>query len=218
MHPSVRPILKALGDETRYRIYVWLRDTDAPVTIAEIAEHFGLHPNTVRPHLERLRDAGLVELDATPRGGVGRPQHRYSGVPIELGVHELDTRGDDAYRLLSSALADVCDLAGSSPRDAEAVGVQVGVKIADTVPGAADTADVDTVVTSCMDRLGFGPVCGDGEVTFTECPYRSVAEEHPDVVCSLHAGMLRGVLATVGAELVEFRDLESSGPCAARYG
>ena len=218
MHPSVRPILKALGDETRYRIYVWLRDTDAPVTIAEISDHFGLHPNTVRPHLERLRDAGLVELDATPRGGVGRPQHRYSGVPIELGVHELDTRGDDAYRLLSSALADVCDLAGSSPRDAEAVGVQVGVKIADAVPGAADTADVDAVVTSCMDRLGFGPVCGDGEVTFTECPYRSVAEEHPDVVCSLHAGMLRGVLATVGAELVEFRDLESSGPCSARYG
>lgn len=218
MHPSVRPILKALGDETRYQIYVWLRDADAPATIAETAEHFGLHPNTVRPHLERLRDAGLVELDATPRGGVGRPQHRYSGVPIELGVHDLDTRSDDAYRLLSSALADVCDLAGSSPHDAETVGVQVGVKIADGVSGTVGTADVDAVVTGCMDRLGFGPVCGDGEVTFTECPYRSVAEEHPDVVCSLHAGMLRGVLATVGAELVEFRDLESSGPCAARYG
>jgi predicted ArsR family transcriptional regulator len=26
------------------------------------------------------------------------------------------------------------------------------------------------------------------------CPFRSVAERHPDVVCSLHLGLIRGAL------------------------
>src|SRR5690606_15357756 len=38
----------------------------------------GLHPNTVRPHLERMRDVGLLEVITDATGSVGRPQHRYS--------------------------------------------------------------------------------------------------------------------------------------------
>ena len=40
-----------------------------------------LHVNTVRPHLERMRDVGLLTVDTEARGGVGRPQHRYSLSP-----------------------------------------------------------------------------------------------------------------------------------------
>ena len=44
---------------------------------ANIAESLGLHVNTVRPHLERMRDVGLLEVQSDNRGSVGRPQHRY---------------------------------------------------------------------------------------------------------------------------------------------
>ena len=54
-------LFKTLGDNTRYAIYLELARSPRPLTTAEIAETISLHPNTVRPHLERMRDVGLVK-------------------------------------------------------------------------------------------------------------------------------------------------------------
>ena len=71
-------ILKTLGDNTRYAIYLELARSVRPLATAEIAETLDLHANTVRPHLERMRDLGLVEVTTVATGSVGRPQHRYA--------------------------------------------------------------------------------------------------------------------------------------------
>ncbi|MDZ4827017.1 MAG: helix-turn-helix domain-containing protein, partial [Actinomycetota bacterium] len=71
-------VLKALGDETRFSMYRELAGSTRPLSATELAERLGLHTNTVRLHLERLRDAGLVDVEAVHRGRVGRPQHVYS--------------------------------------------------------------------------------------------------------------------------------------------
>src|ERR671929_2433873 len=71
-------LLKALGDNTRYAIYLELARSPRPLATADVASALGLHPNTVRPHLERMRDVGLLEVEVDARGQVGRPQHRYS--------------------------------------------------------------------------------------------------------------------------------------------
>jgi predicted ArsR family transcriptional regulator len=70
-------VYKALGDETRYELFSILLDSPAPLSTAELASRLQLHPNTVRPHLERMRQAGLVELEVSGSGTVGRPSHRY---------------------------------------------------------------------------------------------------------------------------------------------
>ncbi len=69
-------LLKALGDNTRYAIYLELARSPLPLATAEVAEALDLHVNTVRPHLERMRDVGLLQVDTEARGTVGRPQHR----------------------------------------------------------------------------------------------------------------------------------------------
>src|ERR671932_2039992 len=74
-------VLKALGDNTRYAIYLELARSQSPRSTADIAEILGLHPNTVRPHLERMRDVGLLEVEVDSRGSVGRPQHLYTLAP-----------------------------------------------------------------------------------------------------------------------------------------
>jgi len=51
-------VLKALGDNTRYAIYLELARAPTPRSTANIAETLELHVNTVRPHLERMRDVG----------------------------------------------------------------------------------------------------------------------------------------------------------------
>src|SRR4030095_12898126 len=75
--PDELTVLKALGDETRYAMYRELATSTAPLSAPELAERLGLHANTVRLHLDRLRDAGLIEAEVVHRGTVGRPQHLY---------------------------------------------------------------------------------------------------------------------------------------------
>ncbi|MGZ8765438.1 MAG: helix-turn-helix domain-containing protein, partial [Acidimicrobiia bacterium] len=50
-------VLKALGDETRYAMYRELASSTSPLSAQELADALGLHANTVRLHLERLREA-----------------------------------------------------------------------------------------------------------------------------------------------------------------
>ena len=40
---------------------------------SEVAESLDLHPNTVRPHLERMREVGLLEVEADSQGHRGPP-------------------------------------------------------------------------------------------------------------------------------------------------
>ena len=74
-------MLKALGDETRFSMYRELADSTRGCSAQELADSLGLHANTVRLHLDRLREAGLVEVEAVHRGTVGRPTHVYSLAP-----------------------------------------------------------------------------------------------------------------------------------------
>src|SRR5215207_6062859 len=76
--PAPLDVLKALGDNTRYAIYLELARSPAPRSTAEVAESLGLHVNTVRPQMERMREVGLLEVAPDHRGAPGRPQHRYS--------------------------------------------------------------------------------------------------------------------------------------------
>lgn len=70
---DVRDQGRALGDRTRYAIFETLRDAAGPLTVAQLAAQFTLHPNAIRLHLGKLRDASLViEETAAPRGRGGR--------------------------------------------------------------------------------------------------------------------------------------------------
>jgi DNA-binding transcriptional ArsR family regulator len=104
VEPQARlAVLKALGDNTRYAIYLELARSASPRSTIEIAETLALHPNTVRPHLERMREVGLLDVEVENRGSVGRPQHRYSlaADAPSLGLEPA------AFPLLSRLLAEV---------------------------------------------------------------------------------------------------------------
>jgi predicted ArsR family transcriptional regulator len=58
-------------------------------------------------------------------------------------------------------------------------------------------------VNAVFAELGFDPdLARDGDnlqVRLHACPFRAVAATHPDVVCSVHLGLLRRTLADVDA-------------------
>src|ERR687894_606761 len=90
---------KALADDTRFRLFRYLGLSGRPVSVRELSTRLSLHPNTLRPHLRRLEEAGLVRRE-TGRGAapVGRPQTLY--VAVDRDAHEAR-----AYRLLAEILS-----------------------------------------------------------------------------------------------------------------
>lgn len=208
-------VYKALGDDTRFAIYQELGLSPAPLSAAEIAEELGLHPNTVRPHLERMRDAGVVEVETLHRGTVGRPQLRYSLAPGAPGPG-LDP---PAHTLLAGLLAALADQLGAEGADATGLGRRWG---SEAVARRQRSRGCLAALTAELDRLGFDPAVtrpGDADgtvrVDFLHCPFRELAEAYPDLVCNLHRGIVEGFVDAAGEPgMVEaFNTLADRDPC-----
>jgi predicted ArsR family transcriptional regulator len=216
-----RDVLRVLGDNTRYAIYLELARSPRPLVTAEIADTLGLHPNTVRPHLERMREVGLLDVTTDARGEVGRPHHRYS---LAADAPSLGLEPPTMPVLARMVLA-MAERLSASPADAVAVGETEGRARAaryEDAPSALEALVAD------LDRLGFDPIVtegGDGfggddpdsvtaVVAFANCPFADLARAHPDLVCNLHRGLVAGFVAHMGdAEVAEFCSLAHRTPC-----
>jgi predicted ArsR family transcriptional regulator len=208
-----RDVLKALGDNTRYAIYLELARAARPLGTAEIAETLGLHANTVRPHLDRMREAGLVEVTTDGRGDVGRPQHRFSlaADAPSLGLEPPTTP------VLTRMVLEMAERLQASAADAFAVGHAEGASRADRY--AMFPSALEALVDD-LDRLGFDPVVAESDtpdnaiVAFANCPFAAYAESHPDLVCGLHHGLVAGFVDTMGdADIAEFCSIVHRTPC-----
>ena len=211
--PPQLDLLKALGDNTRYAIYLELARSARPLATADISESLALHPNTVRPHLERMREAGLLAVEVGGRGDVGRPQHRYS---IAANAPSLGFEPPTMPVLARMVLAMAARLQASAD-DAEAVGRTEGATRARPYQQAPSTLEA---LVSDLDRLGFDPVVTEADdpdaavVAFSHCPFAELAETHPELVCGLHRGLVVGFVAEMGdAQVDEFCTLISRTPC-----
>ncbi len=215
-------VLKALGDNTRYAIYLELARSPRPLATAEIAESLDLHPNTVRPHLERMRDVGLLAVETDARGAVGRPQHRYSVASDapSLGLEPA------TFPVLARMLLRVAAAGGLGRDEVIEAGREQGATDAEALARAlglpeGDDADAGTCVGGLMarlDALGFDPeLAGDDRavtVGFAHCPFRELAETHPEIVCALHQGLVEGIVDGLGgADVDEFHPLTDRTPC-----
>ncbi len=215
-------LLKTLGDNTRYAIYLELARSPRPLATAEIADTLGLHPNTVRPHLERMREVGLLDARPDSRGAVGRPQHLYSltqDAP-SLGLEP------PVFPMMARMLVDVAADAGLSGEPVVLAGRTQGRRLAHaetTVdPGGPreDGPSAGDAVIGMHSRLGFDPAAvaeGDSTtVAFGHCPFGDLARANPEVVCALHRGLIEGFIEGFGdARLEDFHDLSHREPCMA---
>ncbi len=134
-------VMKTLADETRFEVYCLVQDSPTPLSVHEIAERLGLHPNTVRPHLERLREAGLVTIEPVLSGKVGRPVHLYSATPRRPAA----LVGERALRVLRGVIAEtlgeLISEYGASPGDAYELGRIWGRQIRESAEHSRESSD-----------------------------------------------------------------------------
>lgn len=187
--------LPALG-ESRGRVLVALRSAGRPLSVGEIAERVGLHPNTVRFHLDALAARRLVRGQVESRATAGRPRTLYEAAPESAQV------GARQYALLADLLAE--SLVRSAPDAAtlaRAAGEQWGRSLAGSYPSPGSSQEGSRRLLDSLEAMGCEPVSApDGRaIVMHNCPFKDVADRHPDVVCSLHLGILRSVAAALGA-------------------
>src|ERR687891_825695 len=70
---AVSAVTTAFGDPTRREIYLLARTSDDGVTASTVAEHFDLHPNVARHHLEKLAGGGYLTVELARHESAGRP-------------------------------------------------------------------------------------------------------------------------------------------------
>jgi predicted ArsR family transcriptional regulator len=199
----------ALAQPKRAEIFAFLVERRGPAGTDEIAEHFGLHPNGVRRHLERLLEGGFITRSRV-RMAKGRPRDSWVVAP-DAHPGGMQPR---AYSDLAKWLARAIPTSSARLRELERAGEEIGRELAP--PAGGDTAEE---LRDALAALGFEPTLGRGEEGFTcclgNCPYKDSVRENPAVVCTLHRGITAGLLAELDpkAKLTGFvpKDPESAG-------
>lgn len=200
---------RALAGASRVRVLEFLRAHGAAVTAPEVADRVGLHPNTVRLHLDHLAEAGLVDRATERRTGPGRPRLLYTAATPAPGLAPPQPAGapEDGYQVLAGILAG--HLEGASPHAAadaadagRAWARSLPARAPEPAPGAVTEDEATAHVVRVLDDLGFQPsLRGGGVVDLHRCPFQQVAERHSQVVCGVHLGLMQGVLDELAAPL-----------------
>jgi predicted ArsR family transcriptional regulator len=209
---QVGDLAATLGDATRRGIYISVREASEPVTASHISELFGIHTNVARHHLDRLVADGYLQVTHKRRNdkrgpGAGRPAKHYEPTHKEVSLQFPARR----YDLLSELLARVVHRL--APEDASAiaedVGREYGAELAAEI-GFADDAGFETAVQAvakAMMGMGFDTeASSEDRLLVTHfCPFGDTAANHPEIVCKLDQGIVKGLLEAVhqdGAPLV----------------
>ena len=185
--------------KSRAALLETLRGQPEPVTLAVLASATGLHPNTLREHLEALVKLGLVRRRHAEPNGRGRPAWLYDS-PEDDGDD-----GHSGYAGLAAVLASAIHRNSDSPgEDALVAGTEWGHELARGA-GASATRNEKQArrrVVELLDTIGFAPDPDehDSVVRLTRCPLLEAAHQYPDVVCGVHLGIVRGAVEAYGAD------------------
>jgi predicted ArsR family transcriptional regulator len=193
---STPPVPELQG--RRELILQMLRSAKSPLSIASIAEQLGVHPNTVRFHLDVLIDAGRVERLLGDASGPGRP-------PVLYRVsRSMDRSGPTNYRLLAAILTTHLTASSTDPTgEAIKLGRAWAPSLIDTSRrrGAETRAGALSRLVGVLAELGFQPESIQEpratQVRIRHCPFLDLVEDHADVICPLHLGLMQGATAAM---------------------
>jgi predicted ArsR family transcriptional regulator len=185
------------GSQQRDAILGALRDERAGLDANALAERLGLHPNTVRWHLGVLADTGLVDSRPEQRSSRGRPSIVYRLTPDGV-AHDRDE-----YRLLATMLT----VALASEKAGEARAYETGRAWGRELVAEPDPERAVDAVVELLDEQGFAAEVEEGTISMRRCPFYALAASNPEVICTLHHGLIDGALEAAGGQ-TEVESLE----------
>ena len=199
-----------LAEPARRALYRYVVAQPGPVSREQAADAVGLPRHTVKFHLERLVDGGLLDVEfrrLTGRSGpgAGRPAKLYRRADREVSV----TLPERRYDVVGDVLADAVDRAltgGIELRDAlHDAAHECGHGLARdflerhpdasaSAAGGGDPAPACARLTEFLAEEGYEPRTADGQVTLANCPFDRLAAEHTQLVCGVNLSLIEGVV------------------------
>ncbi len=201
---SLGDLAASLGDPTRRGIYVSVRESAEPVTANQVAELFSIHPNVARHHLDRLAADGYLQgtrgrRSGTAGPGAGRPAKYYEATAKEIAIQYPPRRHEMLAELLVRVVERLAPEDG--PQVAEEIGREYGRALADQI-GLPEEKGFDSAVGAvarAMTGVGFEMQAepADRRLLTSHCPFGKTAADHPELVCKLDQGIVRGLMEAV---------------------
>jgi predicted ArsR family transcriptional regulator len=212
--------VELLAEPTRRRLYLYLRERQEPVGREEAARNTGVKPRLAAFHLDRMADAGLLEvayrrLSGRVGPGAGRPAKVYSISPRSFSVTVPQTRYALAASMMATALSANgrgADGGGSLQDVATGFGESLGEEIGRQERTKAARLEA---VRRKLNELGYEPqVKQSGEWAMRNCIFAELSMSHRELVCPMNAAFVTGLLAGARvASLQVERRLERPGCC-----
>lgn len=188
-------VIAVLEDPVRRRLYDYVAAQAGGVSRAEAAAATGIGRTLAAFHLDRLAEAGLVEVAfARPGGrsgpGAGRPAKLYRRTMAE---HQVSVPPRD-YRAAAELLAEVVGVTGAEPelqRAARNRGAAAGRAARQQSPALPD----DDLVTGALAAQGYQPYRDGDDLRLRNCPFHLLADRHPPLICGMNLALLEGLLS-----------------------
>ena len=204
---NIAQISTALADPTRREIMELVLYAGSPLSVREVADHFGLHANAARMHLDKLVKGGLLKVMRRRGERGGRPANLYdtSGEDWELNLPPR------RYKLLAAVLAG--GLAGSHQEldrrlgdEAHARGRAEAMASSSPLAQVPHGAGLKEIATAWLQEIEKRGHKADMamldesriETAFSTCPFGEFSRDYPTLVCEIHRRLEEGVLSLAG--------------------
>ncbi|WP_402844088.1 ArsR family transcriptional regulator [Microbacterium sp. GXS0129] len=171
-----------ISSESRVRILAMLLE-GADRTIDDLTSATGLHPNTVREHLQRLIESGFVLAEAEHRTTRGRPRTLYRAATGQRGASSPIIR--------------------EKARQAAEHGDLMRRVMPETIPEGLSTQELHQLdaITEHLEDSGFDPIVDEAHLTVDLTPCLHASDALSAARCGVHMSLIQSVLAEAGGPL-----------------
>ncbi len=214
----------SLQEPVRRSLYRYVAAQQGDVSRDEAAEGVGIQRTLAAFHLDKLVEAGVLDvsfrrLTGRTGPGAGRPAKLYRRSSSEHSVSLPPRQYDMAAELLAQAVEEAGDRpARESLVDvAHRFGRQLGQEVRAGLSARAGRERRMTALAAILGRHGYEPRREGRALRLGNCPFHALSETHRQLVCGMNLSLLEGVVDGMEARDLEARpDPPQPGECCVR--